>query len=524
MADSKPNLIFPEDDIHHNSYKIDISKVENAQGDSFPHDNSVYPLFKNYGYIDISNIYANRIDNYTSTVVKHFSDYFKPNTDNITDLSEINYIKYDYSFYSVGNDLGYRDDWNKTYRPPFNINNMDNNYIIRGSCPRFSSPNPLFKLLVQKDDPSLSTYYFHRTDEALYITNSPYFDGPNDPSKIYATLNKNKFTDKVVPTAIILVLQGAGGGGGGAGWCESVMNAQQHWVGENLWASGNGGGSGALAAVVLDFSKLNPTDTVCVKVGRGGIGKKGLISDSPSEAKKYNGDDTSLWINGKEIIICHGGQGGNSRINYDVESDGYKKFKSIERSNYGKGGKYEAHVNHAGIYLLHIKHEDPNGIIHTYLGGVDGICGITAGGIEYDQDRLMDEFSEEEQNFSTTFYSKTSMYASLYTDDLADYSCRENNSGISETEPNHAGNGTVEYGGGGAASFFGRGPNYANAKETMQSEKLNLAGVNASPGFYGSGGSGATAQFSGMWSSIPETSRPIRAGGNGANGAVFICY
>ena len=127
--------------------------------------------------------------------------------------------------------------------------------------------SPHFKELIKID--TSGTYTISRTSTELTIGSTTYY--------------KEDFVDGVIPTRLIVVLQGAGGGGS--------SNA-------GLW-NGSGGGSGALNSAVISLS----TSWTLV-VGAGGTG--GLHDDfdlyfnpgSPGGATTLTGGDSSLVAGG----------------------------------------------------------------------------------------------------------------------------------------------------------------------------------------------------------------------------------
>ena len=156
-----------------------------------------------------------------------------------------------------------------------------NDYIIRGSFPRFYSNIVSFS---PAQDGSVITGFvkrgYDRYDIECLNVNGILF---------YAS----SFADGVIPTAIIVCLEGAGGGG--ASSTPALM--------------GVGGGSGAYICAILDLSNGR---TFRFKVGTPGHG------GTPSHINGYDGGDVIITTDdGTTLLTAGGGKGGVSGVSHN---------------------------------------------------------------------------------------------------------------------------------------------------------------------------------------------------------------
>ena len=153
-----------------------------------------------------------------------------------------------------------------------------NDYIIRGSFPRFYSN--IASLSPSQGGSTIEGYikrgYDTNNVECLNISDFLFYS--------------SSFADGVIPTAVIVCLEGAGGGGASS----------------TATSMGVGGGSGAYICAILDLSNGR---TFRFRVGTSGHG------GTPSHINGYDGGDVIITTNdGTTLLTAGGGKGGVSGV------------------------------------------------------------------------------------------------------------------------------------------------------------------------------------------------------------------
>lgn len=248
-------------------YRVSMTNI-------IPSSSAVYDSSQQY--IDVGNAFCDYgiRDAYTPDLSK---DYFKRENTSLT--------KFTFSI-----KLSQDDTWVKTPLDDVEFRFLyqgqtvtHNDYIIRGSFPRFYSN---FASLSPSQGDSAIEGYIKRG----------YFGSGVDlqclevgDTRFYSS----SFADGVIPTAVIVCLEGAGGGGASS----------------TLTSMGVGGGSGAYICAILDLSNGR---TFRFRVGTPGHG------GTPSHINGYDGGNVIITTNdGTTLLTAGGGKGGVSGVSHN---------------------------------------------------------------------------------------------------------------------------------------------------------------------------------------------------------------
>lgn len=195
-----------------------------------------------------------------------------------------------------------RQKWIKTLSSNFNSSNTSGEFILKGTFPTFSRDPFVFS--------TPGNYSIKRDQNTLKIISN---------SESYTlTLNKEDFSDNVIPSSFIFALVGGGAGGNGS---EGIFNQ----------TDGAGGGGGAIFVGIFEFN--DSINEYSVIVGKGGAG-------GAKNSKGKDGGLSSIISNTLHSVTAFGGKAGSGNSggtggSYSVVGD---TFFTLGAKNGAKGG------------------------------------------------------------------------------------------------------------------------------------------------------------------------------------------
>jgi len=191
---------------------------------------------------------------------------------------------------------------------PYYQNGITQRWTKRGYKPQFMTDGPIYTSGDFFSAHQLRIRKYPTYLELLFI-----YEDTQISNKFYSTY----FKDGVVPSRLIMNLQGAGGGGG---------------ADEGLY-SGNGGGSGGFVFLILNLDKLLEQEgaSYLFNVGARGLGGTGNNDGT-------DGGTTNLLFNSGtsylELLRVFGGKGAGNGGNNKLGTGGSFEISSIHDNNY----------------------------------------------------------------------------------------------------------------------------------------------------------------------------------------------
>lgn len=195
---------------------------------------------------------------------------------------------------------------------PYYQNGITQRWTKRGYKPQFMTAGPVYTSGDLGDFHLLKIRKYSDYLEFLFT-----YGDTEISNKFYATY----FKDGVVPSRLLMILQGAGGGGGsyGGGY------------------SGNGGGSGGFVSLILNLDKtysLDKTDGGYFEIYAGAKGLGGTGNSGGT-----NGGDSTLYFfsdssEGILLLRANGGRGGGSGGSGIIGTGGTTQVKSLYENDF----------------------------------------------------------------------------------------------------------------------------------------------------------------------------------------------